>query len=81
MTSAPVFGSMTSFDQFLFAFTIASHITLVATSIALIVIIVLAEYLSIHGGDRDYAELSCRLTRVFTISFGVGTARDSASEH
>jgi len=74
MVGAPIFGSMTGFDQFLFAFTIASHITLVATSIALIVVIVLAEYMSIHRNDRDYAELCRRLTKVFTISFGVGTA-------
>ena len=45
MTSARVFRSMTSFDQFLFAFTIASYITLVATSFALIVILVLVEFL------------------------------------
>jgi len=36
---------MTSFDQFLFAFTITSYITLVATSFALIVILVLVEFL------------------------------------
>ena len=65
---------MTGFDRFLFAFTIASHITLVATSIALIVIIVLAEYLSIYRRDKEYAYLAKRLTKVFTISFGVGTA-------
>jgi cytochrome d ubiquinol oxidase subunit I len=65
---------MTGFDQFLFAFTIASHITLVATSIALIVMIVSSEYLSIRKKDEDYANLASRLTKVFTISFGVGTA-------
>jgi cytochrome bd ubiquinol oxidase subunit I len=65
---------MTAFDRFLFAFTIASHITLVATSIALIVMIVSAEYLSIRKKDEDYANLASRLTKVFTISFGVGTA-------
>ncbi|MDG6995013.1 MAG: cytochrome ubiquinol oxidase subunit I [Nitrososphaerota archaeon] len=65
---------MTGFDRFLFAFTIASHITLVATSIALIVIVVLAEFLSIHYNDKNYGILAKRLTKVFTISFGVGTA-------
>jgi cytochrome d ubiquinol oxidase subunit I len=65
---------MTGFDQFLFAFTIASHITLVTTSIALIVIVVLAEFLSIKKNDSYYRELSRRLTKVFAISFGVGTA-------
>jgi len=65
---------MTNFDRFLFAFTIASHITLVATSIALIVTVVIAEFLSIRRNDADYANLAKRLTKVFTISFGVGTA-------
>ena len=65
---------MTGFDRFLFAFTIASHITLVATSIALIVIIVLSEFLSIYRRDKEYSYLAKRLTKVFTISFGVGTA-------
>jgi cytochrome d ubiquinol oxidase subunit I len=69
-----LFGTMTSFDRFLFAFTIASHITLVATSIALIVTIVLAEFLSVRRGDKDFGALAKRLTKVFTISFGVGTA-------
>jgi len=74
VTAAPLFGSMTSFDQFVFAFTIASHITLVTMSIALVVLIVIAEFLSIRRGDTDYADLASRLTKVFTISFGVGTA-------
>lgn len=75
MTAAvPLFGTMTAFDRFLFAFTIASHITLVSTSIALIVTIVLAEFVSIRRKDPHFAELARRLTRVFTISFGVGTA-------
>jgi len=65
---------MTGFDRFLFAFTIGSHITLVATSIALILTIVLAEFLGIYHSDKDYANLAKRLTKVFTISFGVGTA-------
>ena len=69
-----LFGTMTGFDRFLFAFTIASHITLVATSIALIVTVVLAEFLSIKRNDPYYGELSKRLTKVFAISFGVGTA-------
>jgi cytochrome bd ubiquinol oxidase subunit I len=66
--------SMVSFDRFLFAFTIASHITIVLTSIALAVTIVLAEYLSISRNDKHFGNLTKRLTKVFTISFGVGTA-------
>jgi cytochrome bd ubiquinol oxidase subunit I len=65
---------MTLFDRFLFAFTIASHITLVTTSIALIITIVLAEFLSIRRHDPYFANLGKRLTKVFIISFGVGTA-------
>jgi len=65
---------MVSFDRFLFAFTIASHIILVSLSIALIVTIVIAEFFSIRRKDKDYANLAKRLTKVFTISFGVGTA-------
>lgn len=70
----PLFGTMTTFDRFLFAFTIGSHITLVTTSIALIVTIVLAEYLSIRRNDPYFGNLAKRLTKVFVISFGVGTA-------
>src|SRR5271157_5683084 len=70
--SAPV--SMAFFDRFLFAFTIASHIILVSTSIGLIIVIVVAEYLSIRKNDEYYSNLAHRLTKVFAISFGVGTA-------
>lgn len=72
--SVPLFGTMTGFDRFMFAFTIASHITLVTTSIALIITIVLAEFLSIRRHDPYFGNLARRLTKVFTISFGVGTA-------
>lgn len=67
-------GSMMFFDRFLFAFTIASHIILVALSISLIVIISVAEFISIRRKDRYYGTLAMKLTRVFVISFGVGTA-------
>jgi cytochrome bd ubiquinol oxidase subunit I len=65
---------MAVFDRFLFAFTIGSHIILVSTSIALIVTIVISEFFSIRRHDKNYGELASRLTRVFAISFGVGTA-------
>ncbi|HYB75334.1 MAG TPA: cytochrome ubiquinol oxidase subunit I [Nitrososphaerales archaeon] len=74
MPAVPLFGTMTTFDRFLFAFTIASHITLVSLSISLIVTIVLAEFLSIRYHDHVYGNLARRLTKVFTISFGIGTA-------
>jgi cytochrome bd ubiquinol oxidase subunit I len=65
---------MVTFDRFLFAFTIGSHIILVTTSIGFIVIIVIAQFLSIRRNDKYYANLAHRLSKVFTISFGVGTA-------
>ncbi|MHB2036298.1 MAG: cytochrome ubiquinol oxidase subunit I [Nitrososphaerales archaeon] len=66
--------SMIIFDRFLFAFTIASHIILVSTSIGLIIIIAIAQFLSIRRNDKYYGNLAHRLTKVFAISFGVGTA-------
>lgn len=65
---------MVIFDRFLFAFTIASHIILVSASIGLIIIITIAQFLSIRYDDKYYGNLAHRLTKVFTISFGVGTA-------
>ena len=65
---------MTLFDRFLFAFTIASHIIFVSMSIALIVVISIAEFLSLHRSDRFYSALSRRLSKVFVIVFGIGAA-------
>ncbi len=65
---------MVLFDKFLFAFTIASHIVFVAMSISLIVVISIAEFISIRNNDKYYGILAKRLTKVFVISFGVGTA-------
>ena len=62
------------FDRFLFAFTIASHIILVSLSIALIIIISIAEFISIRRNDIYYSALSKRLSKVFAIIFGIGTA-------
>jgi cytochrome bd ubiquinol oxidase subunit I len=65
---------MLSFVRFLFAFTIGSHILLVSTSIALVVLISVAEFISIRKHDRVYEALARRLAKVFVISFAVGTA-------
>jgi cytochrome d ubiquinol oxidase subunit I len=65
---------MVSFVRFLFAFTIGSHILLVSTSVSLILLISTAEFLSIRRGDKVYEMLSRRLSKIFVISFGVGTA-------
>lgn len=64
----------TSFVRFLFAFTIGSHILLVSTSISLSILISAAEFISIRRGDRVYEALARKLTKVFVVSFGVGTA-------
>jgi cytochrome bd ubiquinol oxidase subunit I len=65
---------MVSFVRFLFAFTIGSHILLVSTSVALAIVISVAEFLSIRAHDDVYGALARRLAKVFVISFGVGTA-------
>jgi cytochrome d ubiquinol oxidase subunit I len=65
---------MLTFVRFLFAFTIGSHILLVSTSIALILLISISEFLSVRGHDPVYEALARRLSKVFVISFGVGTA-------
>ncbi len=67
-------STMELFDRFLFAFTIGSHIALVSASIALIVIISIAEFLSIRRSDKYYGTLSKRLSKAFVIVFGIGTA-------
>lgn len=66
--------AMDLFDRFLFAFTIGSHIILVTMSISLIVLISVAEFIGIRNNDQHYTALANRLTKVFVISFGVGTA-------
>ena len=65
---------MLSFVRFLFAFTIGSHIILVSTSIALALLISIAEFISIRRNDPVYEALSRKLAKVFVVSFGVGTA-------
>ncbi len=67
-------ASMLSFVRFLFGFTIGSHILLVSTSIALILLITIAEFISIRRHDPVYEALARRLSKVFVVSFGVGTA-------
>ena len=66
--------SMVDFDRFLFAFTVGSHILLVSASITLSILICISEFLSIRYSDRHYRALARKLTRVFVVSFGVGTA-------
>jgi cytochrome d ubiquinol oxidase subunit I len=67
-------ATMLTFVRFLFAFTVGSHITLVSTSIALVVLISIVEFLSVRKQDPVYDALARRLSKVFVVSFGVGTA-------
>lgn len=66
--------SMVSFDRFLFAYTIGSHIILVSASIGLILLLVILEILHVRKENPHYAALIRRLKKVFVISFGIGTA-------
>lgn len=65
---------MVEFDKFLFAYTVGSHIILVSSSIGLILLITILEFLRLRRDDRHYSALIRRLKKVFVISFGVGTA-------
>ena len=67
-------ASMATFVRFLFAFTIGSHILIVTTSIALIFLISISEFISIYKRDRLYETLARKLSKVFVVAFGVGTA-------
>ena len=66
--------SMATFDRFLFAFTIGSHILLVSMSIGIGLLLTVVEFLSARTGDSYYKALARRLVRPFVVSFGVGTA-------
>lgn len=66
--------SMAEFDRFLFAYTIGSHIILVSSSIGLILLITILEFLRLRKPNSHYTALVRRLRKVFIISFGVGTA-------
>jgi cytochrome d ubiquinol oxidase subunit I len=67
-------STMAVFDRALFAFTIATHIIVVCTTIGLAIVISVAEYLSISRKDKHFGALWKRLSKVLVISFGVGTA-------
>ncbi|MGD0728939.1 MAG: cytochrome ubiquinol oxidase subunit I [Candidatus Micrarchaeaceae archaeon] len=62
------------FDRFLMAFALAIHIVLASIGMALPVIILIAEYLSIKKNDNDYKILAKRLSIIFIVLFAIGTA-------
>ncbi len=66
--------SIVTFDRFLFAFTIGSHIILVSMTISIILMIFLLELLYLFRKRWEYSNLIYRLKRIFVISFGIGTA-------
>ncbi|MEM0128460.1 MAG: cytochrome ubiquinol oxidase subunit I [Thermoplasmatales archaeon] len=66
--------SLVTFDRFLFAFTIGSHIILVSMSISIILMLFLTELLSFFKRRPEYRDLISRLKKIFVISFGIGTA-------
>ena len=70
MVSVP----MVTFDRFLFAFTIGTHILLVSVSIGIAMLLCILEFITARTSDRYYRALTRRLVRPFVISFGVGTA-------
>jgi cytochrome d ubiquinol oxidase subunit I len=65
---------MDTFDRFLFAFTIGTHILLVSVSIGIALLLCILEFLTARTSDKYYRALTRRLVRPFVISFGVGTA-------
>ncbi len=66
--------SMVTFDRFLFAYTIGSHIIIVAMSISIILMLTILEALHLIRKKPEYLELIRRLKKIFVISFGIGTA-------
>jgi len=62
------------FDRAAMGFSLGVHILLVMFGVTMPVMILLADYLWIRNGDKIYKTLSNRLTTVFAILFGVGTA-------
>ncbi|MEM0194833.1 MAG: cytochrome ubiquinol oxidase subunit I [Thermoplasmatales archaeon] len=66
--------SLATFDRFLFAFTVGSHIIFVSMSISIILMVFLAEILYFFKKNPEYRDLVLRLRKIFVISFGIGTA-------
>lgn len=65
---------VTVFDRALTGYSLSVHIILASIGVALPVIMLLAEYLSIRFKDRDFEVLSKRLSVAFVILFALGTA-------
>lgn len=69
ITNLPYF-----FDRFTFAFSLAVHIIIASVSIALPLIILIAEIISIRNKDKYYAVLAKRMTLALIVLFAIGTA-------
>ncbi|MGI0100912.1 MAG: cytochrome ubiquinol oxidase subunit I [Candidatus Micrarchaeaceae archaeon] len=65
---------MELFDRVLTGYSLSVHIVLAALGMALPLIILLAEYLSIKFNDKDYEVFAKRLSVAFIVLFALGTA-------
>ncbi len=65
------------FDRFTMGFSLAVHIVLAATGIALPLMIMAAEFIGIRNSDRFYKVLARRLAVVLIVLFAIGTATGS----
>jgi cytochrome bd ubiquinol oxidase subunit I len=66
--------SVEIFDRILTGYSLSVHILLASLGMALPLIILFAEYLSIRYSDRDFKVFAKRLSIVFIILFALGTA-------
>jgi len=62
------------FDRGLMGLSLAVHIILASLAMSLPLIMVLAEYLSIKKKDKDYEVLARRVSKIFLLFLGLGTA-------
>ena len=69
-SSAVVLG----FDRGLMGLSLAVHIILASLGMALPLIMVLAEIISIRKKDKDYEVLAKRISKIFLLFLGLGTA-------
>ena len=66
--------SVVAFERFLMGYTLGAHILIVTMSIALSVIISIAELMSLRLKDAYYEAIAKRFSKALVIFFAVGTA-------
>lgn len=62
------------FDRGLMGLSLAVHIVLASLAMAMPLIMVLAEFISIKKKDKDFEVLSKRVSKIFLLFLGIGTA-------